>query len=120
MLCEATNVAMLEKGREPLAVGRRIRRATKAQRRALLRRDGGCARPGCQESRIERLHAHHMRHWLFGGRTDLTNLVLLCDREHGLVHDLDLVTARRDGVLAVTSPDGDRVWDRPTLPSSVG
>ena len=110
MLCEATVVAMLEKGREPLAVGRRIRRATKAQRRALLRRDGGCARPGCQESRIERLHAHHMRHWLFGGRTDLTNLVLLCDRDHGLVHDLDLVMARRDGVLVVTSPDGHRVW----------
>ena len=74
MLCEATVVAMLEQGREPLAVGRRRRRATKAQRRALLRRDSGCARPGCPETRIERLHAHHMRHWLFGGRTDLANL----------------------------------------------
>ena len=110
MLCEATVVAMLEKGREPLAVGRRKRRATKAQRRALLHRDGGCARPGCPESRIERLHVHHMRHWLFGGRTDLSNLVLLCDRDHGVVHDLDLVMARRDGALVVTAPDGRRVW----------
>lgn len=110
MLCEATVVTMLEHGREPLAVGRRKRRATKGQRRALIRRDGGCARPGCTETRIERLHAHHLRHWLLGGGTDLPNLVLLCDRDHGLVHDLDLVMTRRDGVLVVTTPDGRRIW----------
>lgn len=110
MLCESSVIVMLEQDREPLAVGRRKRRATRSQRRALLRRDGGCARPGCLEARIERLHAHHMTHWLFGGRTDLTNLVLLCDRDHGLVHDLDLVMTRRDGVLVVTTPDGRRVW----------
>jgi hypothetical protein len=110
MLCGASVVTMLEENREPLAVGRRKRRATKAQRTALLRRDGGCARPGCPEARIERLHAHHLRHWLFGGRTDLPNLVLLCDRDHGLVHELDLVMTRRDGALVVTAPDGRRVW----------
>jgi hypothetical protein len=110
MLCEASVVTMLEQGREVLAVGRTKRRATRAQRRALLRRDGGCARPGCPEARIERLHAHHLRHWLHGGRTDLTNLVLLCDVDHGLVHDLDLVMTRRDGRLIVTAPDGRRVW----------
>jgi Domain of unknown function (DUF222)/HNH endonuclease len=110
MLCEATVVTMLERDREPLAVGRRRRRATRAQRQALLRRDGGCARPGCPESRIERLHAHHLRHWRHGGRTELTNLVLLCDVDHGLVHDLDLVMSRRGGRLVVTAPDGRRVW----------
>ncbi|MGY1641377.1 hypothetical protein ACI782_09620 [Geodermatophilus sp. SYSU D00703] len=47
MLCEATVVTMLAAGREPPAVGRARRLATRAQRRALLRRDGGCARPGC-------------------------------------------------------------------------
>ena len=112
MLCEATVVTMLEKGREPLAVGRRRRRATRAQKQAMLRRDGGCARPGCPENRPERLHAHHMRHWLFGGRTDLGNLVLLCDVDHGLVHDLDLVMSRRDGELVVLDKDGRRVWGR--------
>ena len=110
LLCESTVVVMLEKDREVLAVGRRKRRATKAQRRALLRRDGGCARPGCPENRFERLHAHHLRHWLFGGRTDLDNLVLLCDVDHGLVHDEDLVMSRREGRLIVTAPDGRRVW----------
>src|SRR5215218_1504382 len=110
MLCEATAVVMLEKGREPLAVGRRRRRATKPQRRALLRRDGGCARPGCPEFRIERLHAHHMRHWLFGGRTELSDLVLLCDADHGLVHDQDLVMSRHAGRLVVLTPDGRHIW----------
>ncbi|RBY92179.1 hypothetical protein DQ244_07720 [Blastococcus sp. TBT05-19] len=110
MLCEATVVAMIERGREPLAVGRRKRRATRAQLRALLRRDGGCARSGCPETRIERLHAHHLRHWLFGGATDIDNLVLLCDVDHGLVHDLDLVTTRRAGTLVATTPEGVRVW----------
>ncbi|TYP88105.1 HNH endonuclease signature motif containing protein [Blastococcus xanthinilyticus] len=110
ILCEATAVAMIESGREPLVVGRRRRRATKAQRRALLRRDGGCARPSCPETRPERLHAHHLRHWLAGGRTDIDNLVLLCDADHGLVHDLGLVLTRRDGGLVVTAPDGTRVW----------
>src|SRR3954451_20796168 len=110
MLCEAPVVVMLQKGREPLAVGRRKRRATKGQRRALLRRDGGSALPGCPEARIERLHAHHMRHWLFGGRTDLANLVLLCDADHGLAHAHDLVLGRHDGRLIVLTPDGRHIW----------
>jgi hypothetical protein len=108
--CDATVVTMLERGREPLALSRRRRRASRAQRRVLLHRDGGCARPGCPETRPERLHAHHLRHWLFGGRTDLDNLVLLCDVDHGLVHDLDLVMARVAGRLVVTAPDGRHVW----------
>ncbi|MGY1711735.1 DUF222 domain-containing protein [Geodermatophilus sp. SYSU D00758] len=110
MPCQATVVGMVHAGPEVLACGRRRRLATRGQRRALLRRDGGCARPGCDETRIERLHAHHLRHWIFGGRTDLPNLVLLCDADHGLAHDLDLTMTRRDGRLVVTTPDGRRVW----------
>jgi Domain of unknown function (DUF222)/HNH endonuclease len=110
MLCEATVVTLLERGREPLAVGRARRHATRAQRRALHRRDGGCARPGCPETRVERLHAHHLRHWLHGGATDVANMVLLCDTDHGLAHDLDLVMTRRAGRLVVTTPEGRRVW----------
>ena len=87
------------------------------QRRALLRRDGGCARPGCPETRIERLHAHHMRHWLFGGRTELTNLVLLCDVDHGLVHDHGLVLSRQNGRLIVPTPTAGVSGAPPTPPS---
>jgi Domain of unknown function (DUF222)/HNH endonuclease len=110
MACEASVTAIVERNGEPLAQGRARRLATKAQRRALLARDGGCARPGCTETRIERLHAHHLRQWWFGGRTDVSNLVLLCDVDHGLVHDEDLVMTRRRGRLVVSTPGGQRIW----------
>lgn len=110
MLCESAVVTMLERGREVLGVGRGRRLATRAQRRALLRRDGGCARPGCTETRVERLHAHHLRWWSLGGRTNVADMVLLCDVDHGLVHELDLVMTRRDGRLVVLTPDGRRIW----------
>lgn len=112
MPCEASVVVSLEQDHEVLAMGSSKRYATAAQRRALMSRDGGCARPGCSETRVERLHAHHLRHWLHGGPTDLSNLVLLCDVDHGLVHDLGLVMTRRGGELVVVTPDGRRVWGR--------
>jgi hypothetical protein len=40
----------------------------------------------------------------------LRNLVLLCDVDHGLAHDLGLVVARAAGRLVVTAPDGRHVW----------
>jgi hypothetical protein len=32
------------------------------------------------------LHAHHRLHWIHGGRTDLDNLLLLCERHHVAHH----------------------------------
>jgi hypothetical protein len=63
-----------------------------------------------RRDRVERLHAHHLRHWLHGGRTDVSNMVLLCDVDHGLVHQHDLVLSRPDGRLLALAPDGQRVW----------
>ncbi|MCZ2823108.1 MULTISPECIES: HNH endonuclease signature motif containing protein [unclassified Modestobacter] len=110
LACDAAVTAIVTDGPEVLAQGRSRRYATRAQRRALLLRDGGCARPGCEETRPERLHAHHLRHWLHGGRTDVSNLVLLCDVDHGLVHDHDLALSRRGGRLVAVTPDGGRPW----------
>jgi len=110
MACEAELVVIVEERGEPLALGRRRRLATRAQRRALLARDGGCARPGCPETRIERLHAHHLEPWRFGGRTDVSNMVLLCDVDHGLVHDEELTMRRRGRELVVHDRSGRRAW----------
>jgi hypothetical protein len=68
-----------------LDIGRSSRRPSPRQRKALLRRDSGCAMPGCQRARF--LHAHHVVFWSRGGRTSVDNLVLLCGRHHRLLHE---------------------------------
>lgn len=70
-------------GTLPLAVGRGVRLATPAQRRALQVRDGGCAIPGCT---IGAAHTepHHVTPWSLGGATDLDDLVSLCWAHHRL------------------------------------
>ncbi len=71
---------------EPLDVGRRTRTIPSAIRRALVIRDGGCRFPGCDRPPVW-CDAHHIRHWVNGGETSLSNLVLLCRRHHRMVHE---------------------------------
>jgi hypothetical protein len=86
LACDATVVAMIEAADgTPLDVGRTTRTPPAALRRALRRRDRGCRFPGCGRRRF--LHAHHIRHWVAGGETKLTNMVLLCSHHHRLVHE---------------------------------
>ncbi len=70
---------------EILDQGRETRLATRAQRRALLRRDRHCTYPGCDRPAAW-TRAHHIRHWWDGGDTSLDNLALLCERHHATVH----------------------------------
>ncbi len=110
LACDAAVTTVLVEHGQVIACGRSRRYASPVQRRALLLRDGGCARPGCIETRPERLHAHHLVSWLHGGRTDIDNLVLLCDRCHGLVHDLDLTLHRSPAGLRAHTSEGAAVW----------
>jgi hypothetical protein len=71
---------------QPLEVGRATRVVSPAQRTALAVRDGGCRFPGCDRP-LAWCEAHHLRHWLYGGATDLENLVLLCRTHHRAVHE---------------------------------
>ena len=70
----ACDCGLLTVGRdgENLNIGRRARSIPPAIRRALMRRDRGCAFPGCSHTRF--LHGHHIQHWLHGGETRLGNL----------------------------------------------
>jgi hypothetical protein len=84
--CEAGIVPMvLGAPSEVLDLGYTKRLFTPAQRRALARRDGGCSFPGCTVPPMW-CEAHHVVHWLHGGRTDLCNGALLCGRHHTVVH----------------------------------
>lgn len=73
-----------------LDLGRSRRLATPRQCRALKVRDGEtCSYPGCP--RKTGLEAHHVRHWLHGGPTDMDNLLLLCKAHHLAHHDGEFV-----------------------------
>ena len=94
---------------EVLDLGRTSRLPSPAQRRALAVRDGGCVFPGCDRP-PGWCQAHHRRHWVDGGRTDLGNLLLLCAFHHRLIHEgqwrLDPDGA---GGWTATAPDGRRL-----------
>lgn len=100
-----------------LNLGRTTRAVTPAQRRALEARDGRlCAMVGCD--RTHGLQAHHLVHWIHGGRTDLDNLVLLCDYHHRLFHDDGWsLSRRRDGGLRVRDPKGRELHQLPSRAS---
>lgn len=65
----------------PLALGRTRRIASRAQTIALAARDGGCSFPGCTRPPAW-CDRHHILDWVAGGRTDLSNLTLLCRYHH--------------------------------------
>ncbi|MDE0573747.1 HNH endonuclease [Demequina sp. B12] len=63
--------------------GRRVRMFTRAQRLALLERDGGCAKCHAPPEHCE---AHHIDWWQHGGTTNISNGVMLCTRCHHDIH----------------------------------
>jgi hypothetical protein len=87
LACDArVQVLLTDRKSNRMYLGRARRLASPAQIAALTVRDGsGCQFPGCTHTRY--LHAHHVRHWLHGGRTDVDNLVLICSFHHRVIHD---------------------------------
>jgi hypothetical protein len=89
---------------QPLEVGRTSRVVQPARRIALAVRDGGCVFPACTRP-LAWCEAHHLRHWLHGGPTDLANLALLCRTHHRAVHEGGWRLQRHpDGHLTATPP----------------
>jgi hypothetical protein len=115
-MCEdSVRVFLTDPDGRPLDLGRRVRHATRKQRRVLHdRHDGHCGFPGCTQRR--RLFPHHVRWWIHDGLTDLDNLILLCPAHHRAVHEVGYtVRALGDGKFAFTRPDGTPVPETPQL-----
>jgi hypothetical protein len=90
---------------EPLAMGRKTKEWTTAQRRAVQIRDGGqCRFPGCRRRRY--LHTHHHKWWTRGGQTDVANGFLECSRHHHLLHAGWEVEGKANDELQFHRPDG--------------
>ena len=69
-----------------LDLGRTTRLANRAQRRALRGLYSTCAVPGCGVH-YDRCKLHHIIWWRHGGRTDLSNLLPICQHHHTRLHD---------------------------------
>ncbi|MBL1076718.1 DUF222 domain-containing protein [Nocardia sp. 2] len=78
-------LALIDHAGVPLFLGRK-RLASAAQRLALFAAERGCTRPGC-DAPATLSAVHHITDYAKGGRTDLPNLTLACDRCHALVND---------------------------------
>ena len=108
--CDVRAAVLLEHEGHPHDQGRDSRTVGRKLRRSLHRRDRGCCRfPGCGATSW--LHAHHIVHWVDGGRTELDNLVSLCGFHHHLVHE---------GGWSVAIVHGSVVWsDQRGVPATV-
>ncbi len=84
-------------------VGRSKRTVSGPARRALNARDGHCRWPGCDRP-AKWSAAHHVVHWIHGGSTDLSNLILLCHRHHWMVHEGRWQIVRSDDGRLLTVP----------------
>ena len=91
----------------PLDMGRSIRTANRAQRRALRTMYRTCAHPDCTVP-FSACKSHHIRWWWkHKGRTDISNLISLCERHHHLVHEGGwTLTMTADRVTTWIRPDG--------------
>jgi hypothetical protein len=98
---------------QPIDVGRSKRLVTKGMRTALEARDLGCVFPGCDRP-AHWCDAHHIIHWSKGGRTCLSNLVLLCRHHHTLMHEAGWTIRGGQDSLEFYRPDGSRLGDQPS------
>jgi hypothetical protein len=76
-------------------------------RRAIITRDQHCAAPGCDQPPAA-CHVHHIVPRSQGGRTCLTNCLLLCPFHHLImIHRWGwTITLNPDGTTTMTSPHG--------------
>jgi hypothetical protein len=116
--CDAVlQAVLLTSSGAVLDLGRTVRTASAAQRRALAARDRGCVVPGCSAP-PEHCEAHHVRWWRNGGETDLDNLALVCLRHHTDIHHGVWQLEMIDG-LAWARPPRWLNPDRPLLRNTV-
>lgn len=110
LCCEATiALVAIDDNGQALAVGREFRTATRAQRRALEAMYSTCSHPHCEVA-VDRCRVHHITFWRHGGRSDLDNLIPVCERHHHLVHEGGWqLTMTADRRCTWIQPDGT-IW----------
>jgi Domain of unknown function (DUF222)/HNH endonuclease len=100
--CTVTRI-LLGSDSTVIDVGRARRVISGSQGKALRVRDRGCVWPGCDRPATW-TSGHHLVHWINGGSTDLSNLILLCYRHHWMVHEGEWQIVRADDGRMLTIP----------------
>lgn len=104
LCCDTSLITLHEQHGKTLDVERKTRTISPAMKRALQKRDCGCRFPGCTATRY--VEGHHVQHWADGGRTELSNLILLCKHHHRLMHEGGFEVIRTDDEFRFISPSG--------------
>ncbi len=113
LTCDSVVQRVLMAGPKVLNLGREVRTATAAQRRAIVARDRHCRAPGCR-TKPKHCDVHHLDHWINGGRTDVDRMVLLCGTHHREFHKPGYRMELSDQAeFTVHSPKG---WSRSSVP----
>jgi hypothetical protein len=116
LTCDSVVQRVMVAGDKVLNMGREIRTATVAQRRAIITRDRHCRAPGCS-TKAKHCDVHHVDHWINGGRTDVHRMVLLCGTHHRQFHRPGYRMELDDNaVFTVHAPSG---WSRSTTPDRI-
>ena len=114
LACDATLIVALddELG-HTMYEGRARRFPSGPQRREVMRRDRHCRFPGC--ANVTFTNVHHIKPWGSGGRTDLENLVLMCQHHHYRLHSSGWsMTGNANEELTLVAPTGRVMTSRPS------
>jgi hypothetical protein len=104
LACDATlSRVLVDPEGLPLDIGRATRVVPPAIRSALVVRDGGCVSDCCDRPPAW-TEAHHIQHWIDGGKTALDNLVLLCRSHHRKIHEERWTLSRLNGRWQLRPP----------------
>ena len=108
--CDAELTGVLFSEGKPLFHGTTTRTASKAQRRMLIARDGGCIGCGAEPRWCQ---AHHIVPYAQSRRTDIDNLVLVCWKCHHNIHDHNWQITHHHGKPALQPPDRPKPPNHP-------
>jgi Domain of unknown function (DUF222)/HNH endonuclease len=114
LACDATVIVALDDDLgHTMYEGRARRFPTGSQRREVMRRDRHCRFPGC--ANVTFTNVHHIKPWGSGGRTDLENLVLMCQHHHYRLHSSGWsMTGNANEELTLVAPTGRVMTSRPS------
>jgi hypothetical protein len=118
--------AILDRAGKPADLSTDARLASPAQRLELRAMNRECVFPGC-DTPFSRLHAHHVTFHRDGGRTTVSDLVLICNGHHHDIHDRGWsLTIDEQRTVRIKRPDGTlhavvpqtRLGGRPASPAT--